>query len=101
VILANTNQRAVGGFNIGLFLVSAAGLMTSLVMVRNTIFSLSLAYTGILAFSLSLADYVRQALTQSVMIALPVILLGALFLLIWFIRVGLVLLRQGRSMAER
>lgn len=28
-MLANTNQRAVGGFNTGLFLVSAAGLIVS------------------------------------------------------------------------
>jgi len=95
-ILANTNQRAVGGFNIGLFLVSIAGLITSLVMVQGQIFSKSIAYIGILAFALSLADYVRQALTQSLIISLLVILLGTLFLLIWFVLVGLKLYQFGR-----
>lgn len=101
VILANTNQRAIGGFNIGLFLVSVAGLITSLVMMRSQVFRRSTAYIGILAFTLSLADYVRQALTQSVMIALLVILLGALFLLFWFIRVGLRLYELGLGEGKR
>jgi len=95
VILANTNQRAVGGFNIGLFLVSIAGLMTSLVMLQSGVFSRSTATTGNLAFAISLADYLRQALTESMLIALPLILLGALFILIWFIQVGLRLYRLG------
>jgi hypothetical protein len=96
-ILANTNQRAVGGFNIGLLLVSVAGLITSLVMLQDQQFSRSSATIGILAFTLSLADYLRQALTQSVMIALLVILPGALFLMIWFILVGLKLFQLGRG----
>ena len=96
VILANTNQRAVGGFNIALLLVSIGGLITSAVMLQNHFFSRSTAYIGMLAFALSLADYLRQALTQSLMIALPVILLGALFLLIWFILIGLKLIQSGR-----
>jgi hypothetical protein len=99
-ILANTNQRAVGGFNIGLLLVSVAGLLSSLVMLQNTIFRSSTAYIGILAFALSLADYLRQALTQSIIIALFVILPGALFLLIWFVLVGLRLYRLGSIEGE-
>jgi len=95
IILSNTNQRAVGGFNIGLFLVSIAGLLTSMVMLQSRVFNRSTAYIGILAFTLSLADYLRQALTQSLLIALPVILLGALFLLLWFIQVGLRLYQVG------
>ncbi len=95
-ILANTNQRAVGGFNIGLFLVSVAGLITSLVLLKNHVFSRLTAYIGILAFTLSLADYLRQALTQSVIIALLVILPGALFLLTWFVLIGLKLRQLGR-----
>ena len=97
MILANTNQRDVGGFNIGLFLVSIAGLISSLVMVRSQIFRRSTAYIGILAFALSLADYLRQALTQSMIISLLVILLGALFLLIWFVLVGMRLYQFGRN----
>ena len=95
VILSNTNQRAVGGFNIGLFLVSIAGLLTSIVMIPSRVISRSSAHIGILAFALSLADYLRQALTQSLMIGLLVIILGALFLLIWFVQIGFRLYQLG------
>jgi hypothetical protein len=95
-VLANTNQRIVGGFNIGFFLVSAAGLVVSLVMLQGRSFSRLIAYVGVLAFGLSLADYLRQALTSSVAIALLVILPGALLIVVWFCLVGLRLLQLGR-----
>jgi len=95
-VLANTNQRAVGGFNIALFLVSVAGLIVSSVMFQNNSFSRTTAYVGILAHGLSLADYLRQALTSSVTIALLVILLNALFVVIWFTLVGRRLYQLGR-----
>jgi hypothetical protein len=94
-ILANTNQRAVGGFNIALLLVSVAGFISSQVMLQDNHFSRSSAAIGILAFIFSLADYLRQALTQSIMIALIVILPGALFLIVWFILIGLKLIQLG------
>lgn len=95
-LLANTNQRAVGGFNMGLFLVSIAGLIASSVMVRSSSFSRSIAYVGILAHSLSLADYLRQTFTSSAVVALLVILPNALFLVIWFALVGRRLYQLGR-----
>ena len=95
-ILANTNQRAIGGFNIGLLLISIAGLIVSVVMLRATSFSRSTAYIGILAFGLSLAEYIRQAFTSSVFIALLLILPGALLLVAWFSLVGRRLLQLGR-----
>lgn len=95
-VLANTNQRAVGGFNIGLFLVSVAGLIVSSVMRRANSFHRLTAYVGILAFGFSLADYLRQALTPSVAIALLVILPGALLVVVWFTLVGRRLLQLGR-----
>jgi len=95
-VLANTNQRAIGGFNIGLFLVSAAGLITSFVMLKAETFSRSIAYIGVLAYGLSLGDYLRQGLTTSVVVALLVILPGALFLVVWFFLVGRRLLQLGR-----
>ena len=95
-ILANTNQRAVGGFNIGLFFVSVAGLILSAVMLQTNAFSQLTAYVGITAFGLSLADYLRQALTSSAVIALIVIISSALLLVIWFSLVGLRLLQLGR-----
>lgn len=94
-LLANTNQRAIGGFNMGLFLVSVAGLMVSSVMRRATSFRRLTAYVGILAWGFSLADYLRQAFTSSVVIALLLILPGALLLVLWFVFVGRRLLQLG------
>lgn len=96
-LLSNTNQRAVGGFNMGLFLVSVAGLMVSSVMLQSTCFSRSTAFVGILAHGLSLADYLRQALTSSSVVALLVILPNALFLVIWYVLVGRQLYQLGRA----
>lgn len=95
VVLANTNQRAIGGFNMGLFLVSIAGLIVSSVMFQSNSFSRFTAYVGILANALSLADYLRQALTSSATIALLVILPNALFLVIWYVLVGRRLYQLG------
>ena len=95
-VLTNTNQRAVGGFNMGLFLVSIAGLIVSAVMVQSSAFSRFTAYVGILAHALSLADYLRQALTSSAAVALLVILPNALFLMIWFGLISRRLYRMGR-----
>ncbi len=95
-VLANTAQRAVGGFNVGLFLVSVAGLMTSSVMLRSETFSRTTAYLGILAHALALADYLRQALTSSELVALLLILPGALLLVAWFVMVGRRLRRLGQ-----
>jgi hypothetical protein len=81
-ILANTSQRGVGGFNVALFLVSVAGLTTSWVMHQSESFGKPTAYAGIVVYGLSLADYVRQALTSSAAIALLVILPNALFVVI-------------------
>ena len=69
-------------------------------MLQHHVFSRSSAYIGILAFALSLADYLRQTLTQSLIIALPVILLGALFLMIWFVLIGLKLFQLGDHEGE-
>jgi len=95
-VLTNTNQRAIGGFNMGLFLVSGAGLIVSSVMFQNISFSRLTAYVGILAYALSLADYLREALTSSATVALLVILPNVLFLVIWFILVGRRLYQLGR-----
>lgn len=100
-LLANTSQRAVGGFNIGLFLVSIAGLVTSTVMFQSRAFRKSTASIGILANVLSLADYLREALTGSAAIALLVILPGALCLVVWFVLAGLRLYQLGRAEAKR
>jgi hypothetical protein len=80
----------------GLFLVSTAGLLVSTVMLRSNSFSRATAYVGILAFALSLADYFRQALRSSALVALLVILPNALLLIIWHGLVGRRLYQLGR-----
>jgi hypothetical protein len=95
-VLANTGQRAVGGFNVGLFLVTVAGLIASSVMFQSKSFSRTTAYVGILAHALSLADYLRQALTSSGIAALLVILPGALLLMTWYVLAGRKLYRLGQ-----
>ena len=99
-VLANTGQRVVGGFNVGLFLVSVAGLIVSSVMLQSSSFSRSTAYVGILAYTLSLVDYLRQIVTQSATIALLVILPNALMLVVWFVLVGRRLYQLGRPERE-
>ncbi len=99
-LVANTGQRAVGGFNVGLFLVSVAGLIISAVMLRSDGFSRATAYVGLGAYALSLADYVRQALTSSPFAALLLVLPGALLLVTWFVMVGRRLYQLGRTGAR-
>jgi len=100
-LLANTNQRAVGGFNIGLFLISVAGLIVSWAMRKAPSFRRPTTYLGMAAFGFALADYVRQVLTSSVVVALLVIIPGALLLVVWFVLVGLRLWQLGRTEAEK
>ena len=99
-MLTNTSQRIVGGFNVGLFLVSVAGLIVSSVMLQSSSFSRSTAYVGILAWTLSLVDYLRQIVTQSAIISLLVILPNAIMLVIWFALVGRILYQLGRPERE-
>ena len=99
-VLAATTQRAVGGVNLGLFLVSVAGLIISSVMLQGTLFSRATAHFGLLAHALSLADYLRNALTASPLVALLVILPNAPFLVIWYALVGRRLYHLGRRDAK-
>lgn len=88
-VIANTGQRAVGGFNIGFLLVSVAGLIYSAVMLRSDVFSKTVAYVGILAFTISLTDYLRIVfIPESISLLLVIAILSGLFLLIWLILVG-------------
>ena len=95
-VLTNTSQRVVGGFNVGLFLVSVAGLIMSSAMLRSSVFSKATACVGIMAWALSLLDYLRQIVTQSEIIALLVILPHTLLLVVWFVLVGRKLYQLGR-----
>lgn len=96
-LLAHTGQRAVGGINTGLFLVSIAGLIASRVMLRSAAFGKTAARAGLLANALSLADYLRAALTDSQLAVLIVALASVLFLTVWLAAVGRDLLRLGKA----
>jgi hypothetical protein len=95
-LLVNTNQRVIGGFNTALFLVSIAGLVCSSLMRRAPSFRRSTANIGVLAFALSLADYIRQALTSSAVIAVLLILPAAVLLVVWLVLVGRRLRQLGQ-----
>ena len=96
-LLIHTGQRAVGGFNLGLLLVSVAGLIFSLLMLRSAVFNRSTAIWGILANAVSLADYLRQALTDSPIATLLVVLPNTILLITWFCLLGHRLWKLKRS----
>ena len=100
-ILANTNQRAVEGFNIGLLLVSVAGLIVSAVMLRSNIFSKVTAYVGILANAISLAEYFRLAFVPAAVLLLLIIATASgLLLLIWYILIARRLFQLGQGVSK-
>ncbi|AXV37496.1 MAG: hypothetical protein CIT01_04425 [Methanobacterium sp. BRmetb2] len=88
-LLVNTGQRAVGGFNTGFLLISIAGLLISKIMLQSNIFSKTTAYVGILAFAISLADYLRIIFLPSELILLLIIaILSGILLLVWLVLIG-------------
>lgn len=100
-IIANTGQRAVGGFNMGFLLVSIAGLIVSTVMLKSNIFSKKTAYIGIFTFAISLADYFRIIFIPSALTLLLIIAItSAVLLIIWLILVGRGLLKLGKDASK-
>jgi len=88
-LLVNTGQRAVWGFNTGFLLISIAGLLISKIMLQSNIFSKTTAYVGILAFAISLADYIRIIFLPSELILLLIIaILSGILLLVWLVLIG-------------
>ncbi len=97
-IIANTGQRAVGGFNMGFFLVSIAGIIMSFTMLKSSVFNKMTAYIGIIAFGISLVDYLRIIFIPSATILLLIIaVVSGILLLMWLILVGRRLLKLSRS----
>lgn len=95
-MLANMNQRAVGGFNMGFLFVSVAGLIVSTVMLRSSIFSKVTAYVGILAGTLSLAEYFRLVfMPEAVLLLIFIAIASCLLLLIWYIMIARRLFQLG------
>lgn len=100
-ILANTGQRAVGGFNMGFLMISIAGILFSAVMLRSNNFSKRIAYVGFLAFAISLAEYFRMILLPSSFTLLLIIAIASgILLLIWLLMVGRILLQLGKSVEQ-
>lgn len=100
-ILVNTGQRAFGGFNMGFLMISLAGLLFSVVMIRSSQFSKKIAYVGILAFAVSLAEYFRMILLPSSATLLLIIAIASgILLLIWLLMVGRRLLQLGKSVEQ-
>ncbi|MBI5679623.1 MAG: DUF4386 family protein [Methanobacterium sp.] len=96
-LLVNTGQRAVGGFNMGLLLISFAGIIMSTVMLKSNKFGNKTAYIGILAFTISLAEYVRMILLPGELILLLIFaVLSGVLLMIWLIMVGRRLLQLSQ-----
>jgi len=95
-ILASTNQRAVGGFNTGFLFFSIAGLMVSTVMLQSKTFSKVIAYVGVLAFAVSLADYFRIVFMPSILLLLLIIAtVSGILMLIWLILIARRLFQLG------
>jgi hypothetical protein len=82
------------GLYVSFLLVSMAGLMISAVMLRSRIFAKGTAVVGILANAFGLAYYLALVAAPGI-VALP-ISISSVFLLIWYILIGLRLLRLGR-----
>jgi hypothetical protein len=96
-ILANTNQRAVEGFNMGFFLLSTAGVIISIVMLRSKIFSKVIAYVGILTFAISLVDYIRVVFMPSISLLLLIIaVVSGLLIPTWLVLIARRLFQLGQ-----
>jgi len=74
------------GIYMSFLLVSVAGLIISTVMLRSSIFSIGAGYVGILANGLGLGYYIILAFAPAV-VFLP-LSVSALFLLAWYILIG-------------
>ncbi|RPI78381.1 MAG: hypothetical protein EHM41_25090 [Chloroflexi bacterium] len=82
----NNASYAGSGIYLSFLLVSAAGLIISTVMLRSEFFNKGTAYTGILANGFGLCYYIVLAFSPA-LVSIP-ISISAIFLLIWYLRVG-------------
>jgi hypothetical protein len=97
--LLTINQFNGLGRYLSLLLIGAAGLLTSIVMLRSHVFNRATAYIGILASILDLAYCLTIVLMPAVddeLIGVCFIPAAGLCLMIWHILIGQRLYRQGR-----
>ena len=87
VLAIHQNASYAGkGIYLSFLLVSVAGLIISAVMLRGNIFSKVTAYMGILANSFGLGYYI--ALCFAPALGFIPLSISAIFLLLWYLRVG-------------
>lgn len=83
---------------VSLLLVAAAGLITSLVMLRSHAFNRATAYVGIVAAALDLAYCIAYLFLPGVeLLAVFFIPAAGLLLMVWHILIGWQLFRLGRA----
>jgi hypothetical protein len=94
LLTMNDFLQGGGGINLSFYLVTLAGLIIAVVMLRSSIFSKVTAYVGILANVFGLGVILTLAFAPP-MTFIP-LSASAPFLLIWYILIGLKLLRLAR-----
>ena len=97
VLAIHHNASYAGRMYPSFLLVSIAGLITSIVMLRSNIFAKGVATIGILANSFCLCYYIVLAFAPA-FVVIP-ICICAIFLLIWYLLVGGRLWALGSSKA--
>jgi hypothetical protein len=100
-ILATGNPGSIfpgTGIYMSFFLLAAAGLVFSILMLRSTVFSRATAYVGILASLCDLACCVTFAVVPTSCVVL--VASAGLLLMIWHVLIGLRLVRIGRSISK-
>ena len=95
LLTLNDFSQGGGGVNLSFYLVTLAGLMIAVVMLRSNVFGKVTASVGILANVLGLGVILTLAFAPSLTF-IP-LSASAPFLLIWYILIGLRLLKLGRS----
>ena len=88
-----------GGKYLSLFLVTLAGLLVSVVMLRSTVFGKTTAWIGVVAHGIGLCFFVALAMAPSLMALPPSI--SAVFLLVWYLLVGRRLLLMDPGSTSR
>ena len=86
------------GVTLALFLVTTAGLIIAVVMLRSDVFGKATAIIGILAHGFMLVYFVTWTFAPAIR-AIPPSLSG-LFLFVWYILIGIKLLKLGSKASK-
>ncbi len=102
LLTMNDFSQGGGGINLSFYLVTLAGLIIAVIMLRSSIFGKATAYVGIVANVFGLGVVLTLAFAPS-MTFIP-LSASAPFLLIWYILIGLRLLqlarREGKALSH-